>query len=633
MPGPGRDLLLLAALVAAPLAAAVTGAHGPARATLNLGPGDGPYVTGFMPEYEIAGTEATHWSGSDASVRLPLSVRGSATLSYRFARNLPEVNTVDVWLGEERIDRFAAQPVFETRHPAVQASTPRPLIVNFKVGSPVRSPLGLRLDWVSLEAGDGATIRLRGAARWRPAWLVALLFVLFRCSGWGSRASALLAAPWSVAAGLGLRLDPWLVHRLLTAVPEWTTALGAAGVALGLWLRIRGRIEAETLRIVTALAVMAFLLRALALNHPDYYHPDLRSHVRLVEVVRRAGWDFLRSPARYILEHGVWSRVVEGRSYAFPYTPAFHSLFALGPPGYDALITAVKLGGAALSTVPIVALWTLSRRLEASSLGVLLLPFVPVYGLHLALVYLAAVFGHAVDMAFLAWLGGRLERITSLRVWLSGVVFVAGCQLAYVSSVTVLPVFVTALAVSDLLENRGSGAGPRRALSILAFGAAGSLLAVALYYRHFLGLAFDLLAGAAQGAALTAAGDAPVQSFLGLTVSHTRRFFDASYPLLGVWGLVLLVRRGRGRALLAAWAATYFFLLLGRAKLPIVFQHPHDALFVAPLVCLGAGEAIAALGSGGSWRRALAGLLFLGLAAQGLVLQWQALAGQFGYAR
>jgi len=53
-----------------------------------------------------------------------------------------------------------------------------------------------------------------------------------------------------------------------------------------------------------------------------------------------------------------------------------------------------------------------------------------------------------------------------------------------------------------------------------------------------------------------------------------------------------------------------------------VFQHPHDALFVTPLVCLAAGESVAALHRGAGWRRALGLALLAALATQGLFAQW-----------
>jgi hypothetical protein len=76
----------------------------------------------------------------------------------------------------------------------------------------------------------------------------------------------------------------------------------------------------------------------------------------------------------------------------------------------------------------------------------------------------------------------------------------------------------------------------------------------------------------------------------------------------------------------AAWGATYLLLLLGRARLPFVFQHPHDALFVTPLVCLAAGEPISLLFRDGGWKRGLAVLLLAVLALHSLAAQREAWA-------
>ena len=43
---------------------ALRGAPGPLSVRLNLGPGDGPYVRAFAPEYEIDERVATHWTRS-----------------------------------------------------------------------------------------------------------------------------------------------------------------------------------------------------------------------------------------------------------------------------------------------------------------------------------------------------------------------------------------------------------------------------------------------------------------------------------------------------------------------------------------------------------------------------------------
>jgi hypothetical protein len=110
------------------------------------------------------------------------------------------------------------------------------------------------------------------------------------------------------------------------------------------------------------------------------------------------------------------------------------------------------------------------------------------------------------------------------------------------------------------------------------------------------------------------------------------RFFPGPWALLGAVGVGILLKRGRGRAFVAAWAGSYALLLLGRAKLPLFFQHPHEALFVAPLVCLGAGQVVAELWARGSWPRALGLVLFALLACVGLAAQWEAFSGQLANA-
>jgi hypothetical protein len=116
-------------------------------------------------------------------------------------------------------------------------------------------------------------------------------------------------------------------------------------------------------------------------------------------------------------------------------------------------------------------------------------------------------------------------------------------------------------------------------------------------------------------------------------VERTGDFFGSVYPVLALLGLVLLVRRGRSRGLLLAWVATYLLLLLGRARMPDLFLHGHETLFFTPFVCLGAGEALAAVVV---WAGPLpllsAWAVAAFLAVQGLLGQWQALADQLGNA-
>jgi hypothetical protein len=617
-----KSAFLVLALVGLPLLAALVGAAGPQSIRLNLGPGDDAYVSGFPIEYEIDAGRSAQWSSHDATITLPLKVRGGpVVVSYRYSRPVAGEADAQIYLAGALVDHFEPRKSPDERQVTLGALADTPLILRFQVTSHDPRGLGLRLDAVGVEAGPESRVSLRGVALVRPALLVLLLFVILRVAGWSGGLAAAWCAPWSLASASALLMDPWLVHRLLTGLPEWLAPLGLGALVLA-WLRTRGAVDNRSARMIAALAATAFLARAALFNAPDYYYSDLRIHATLAELVRAAGWDFLRAPAQYIVRHQAWARVIDGHVYAFPYTPAFHAFFAASHLRYDALVTAMKLGAALATVVPIVALWSLARRWEASTLGCLLLLFVPIYVHHLGLAYLAALFGHAIDMIFVAWLARHLQDIARPRIFLAAVLLVAACQLAYVTAVIVLPIFLTVLAAFVLALERGAP-GRRRALAILAFGAAGSLLAILVFYRDFSPLIRHALSHAASGAPVAASDDAPKEPFLVVFWHFTRKYFDYLWTPTALAGLVLLVRRGRGRALILAWTVTYLVLLLGRAHVPFVFQHPHDALFVTPLVCLAAGEAVSALARKGGAARWVAAGVFAGLALQGLLVQWQ----------
>jgi hypothetical protein len=617
------------AVAALPALAALGGSLLARPVALNLGPGDAPYVAGFAPAYEIQEKVATHWTSYDAAIELPLSLRGAAAeLRFRFARVLPETAVVDVLLDGRIVDHFSCRGgVFEERRVALGRVSGTPLRLAFHVDSHDRKGLGLKLDWVRVE---GARSRLSGSARWTPALLLALLFFLLRWSGWDARRAALLALPCSLLAAFGLLTDPWLVHRLLFHVPVVLAVAGGLGIALGRILVVRGAVAPATLRTLAALGAAAFLARALAVSHPAFYYPDLRTHASLVEAVQDGGLDFLWHPAAHIWNHGLWRIQAHGKTYAFPYTPAFHVPFALASPSYDDLLAWMKLWAVVASVVPLVLVWAIARRVGAPALGCVLMLLVPTYTSRLSFAFLPATFGHAWDMALLAWLAGHLAGLRRPAVLAAGAVLVAASQLAYVSGVINTAVLVVCLAALDPWEREGSRLA--QAARILAMGLLGALLAVLVYYRDFLGMLVDVAARAASGAP-AAASRYPIQGWLAVTCERTRDFFGFVYPPLAVLGLALAFRRrASGRFLLAAWGAAYLLLLLGRARVPDLFLHGHETLLVTPLVCLTAGEALAWLWGRGLAARALAGAAFAWLFAEGLVLQWRAIADQLGNA-
>jgi hypothetical protein len=637
IPSRGRDAALLAAVVALPLAAALAGSRGGHAVALNFGPGDAPYVAGFAPEYEIDDKVATHWSTYHATVELPVTVEaGEAVLAYRFTRVFPQTAVVDVSLSGRAVDRFEARGgVFQERRAILGALPPTPVTVRIDADSHERKDRGLKMDWLRLETPRGAIVRLRGAARWTPALVVALVALLLMLGGWPARQAAALSAPVAVALAVGLWIHPWAVHRVLRGLPLALLIFGGAGILVARWHLFRGRAQAGSVRVLMALALLAFLLRAAAVNHPDFYYPDLRTHARLVEKVQEKGLGFFVSPSEAIAEHGVWRTEAYGRTYAFPYTPAFHLPFAALGLGYDTLLLAMKLTAAALSVLPLVLLWALARRLGASTAGAFLMVLIPTYTSRLSFAFLPSLFGHAVDMAFLLWIAGRIERVTERRTWLTGAAWVAACQLAYVSGVINISLLVAVLAAVTAV------AGQRRAaVAILAMGALGSAVAFALYYRDFLPMVADVTSRVlSSGGAEAAPSRYPIQSFWAVAYGRTRDFFDGVYPVLTALGTALLCRNTAAPGateerwpvrtrLVAAWLITYGLLLLGRARVPDVFLHGHETLLVTPLVCLASGETLAALARRGGARRVVAAILLLFLAVQGLAWQWRALADQ-----
>lgn len=592
---------------------------------LNLGPGDGPYLEGFASHYEIDDNVATHWTRHDAAVRLPLSASGPAVLRYRFARILPQTARITVFLGGQPVDRLEARggAVLEREAP-LRLDPGTPLEVPIHVAAGGDPNLGLRMDWIRVEIGAEARVGLRGGARFRAAALAALLFVLLRGFGWEGRRAALLSAPVALAAAVCLAKDPWLAHRLLTGLPETLLVLGILG---GLVVRLLGgRASPEALRNVAAICAYAFLIRAGATNHPDFYYPDLMTHARLAEAVREAGPGFFRSPSRHLAEQGAWSKPAYGGTAALPYTPAFHLPFAvLGLP-FDDTITAFKLTAAAITLVPLVLVWAMARRIGASPLGALLMALVPTYTSRLSYALLPALLGHAMDVALLAWLAFHLDRLREGRVFLAGALLVALGQLAYVSGVTHTALLLGLLALLTAAADRNL----ERPIRILGMGASGAAVSLALYYRDFLGPLVELvprILGGREARSLY-----PVLGFWSLAAERIWVFFHLAYPALSAAGLVALLREARARLILGAWLLAFALLLLLRAKVPDVFRYGHETLFATPLVCLASGEALSRLSSRGGAGRLAAAVLLLYLAAEGLLLQWRAVAEQLANA-
>ena len=599
------------------------GTNGPLKLQLNFGPGDNAYIEGFHPEYEIVEKVATHWSQYDAAVRLPLKVSGGpVTVSYRFARVFPETAQVLVAVDRQPIDKFHSRGGQYSERRATVAKVNGPLHIEIVSDSHERKDMGLKLDWLHFDLREGARVWLTGWAKWQPILLSLLLLGILLGLGWGLKASLSISIIWTLPLSVVLLQDPWLCHRLLNG---WSVALPMFGMFLVVLNRF------WPVRIAITLMLVAFLIRALLVSNPDFYYPDLRTHARLVDFVRDAGIQFLVSPSSVIEEHGVWVTGAFGAIYAFPYTPAFHLPFALFDISYDDLITALKLAAAAISTLPIALVWVFATRLGfqwAPLLSALTMVIIPTYSSRLSFAFLPALFGHFVDVTLLLFLFIQLPQITGKREWFQGSLLVAGSYLAYVAGVLNTTILLSVLAMSMFFSfEREKESRCLSAIAILGMGVLGGLFSFVLFYRDFLPMFMDIVsrvAGSVEG------GESryPIQSFIETTVTRTWSFFGWWYPTLAGFGMYQLLRSGISRLVLLAWLFTYFILLFGRAKIPDIFLHGHETLFVTPLVCLLSGVALETWMGSGRTRKLLVTVAIIVLAFVGIIDQWSYFSDQ-----
>jgi hypothetical protein len=624
-----RDVAAAAALALVPIVAALAGSPGPVALRFNLGPGDAPYLRGFAPEYEIDAGVATRWTTYDAAIALPVEVRGGPVdLAYRYTRSFGETAVVDVSTEGRAIDRFSARGgAYVERTRSLGALPWTPLALEIRADSHERRNLGLKMDWVLWQVGEQGRLRLTGWARLRAALAVALAFVILRLAGWTLRAALAFVVPMSLGAAYALHRHAWLGHRLLDGIVP-ALAVGVLVVAWGHYRVLRDRLSVATLQGLSALGLVSFLVHAVPLNHPDFYYPDLRTHAAYAAGVREDGGQALLDPVAFTREHGIWKTEYEGRDLVFPYPFTFHALVAALPVPAERLIPAMKVLAAGLTVAALAATWMIAQRLGASPLwaGALMI-VLPTYGTRLSLALFAALFGHVFDAGFLAWLSRRLPALGERRYWIRAAALVAACELAYVSGVLNVPIFLAVLTAALFATRR-----PRLATAMTGALALGSLLALALYYRHYVVAALRL-AGASPGGG--GGGRYARESFVAVLLNRTDVFFGPILPLVAVAGLVLLYRRlaatddGRVvRLIPIAWTATYLALLLGRSVVPDVFLHGHETLFATPLVAVAVSTVLVHVAQGGRAGRVAAALGYAAVAYWGLTRQAWAVAEQ-----
>lgn len=644
-----RDVAAALALVAAAWGGPALATRHASPAVVNFGPNDSLYVQGFRPDWEREGRTRFHWTSTSSAVRLPLYVRGSGhVLRMRVRRHFVEPARVTlrtegrtVAAFDLRADTRVPYLVLEFPLPSLQGRAPFELLID--APSANRAPLGMAMDWLEIERrGEEARFKLLPRV---PLALAAVALVAFGSVlvAGGVFASALaLGAGVVVAATAGIAADVLAVERILREGWSVFVVVALLGTLLVRVPRLRSALDVVSPAVAGALVglvLVALAVRLVLLLHPGFYYPDVRIHAMFAWQVARHGLDrflqeFTASQFRYSLglqyENGHW--------YAFPYPPIFYlvcwplvRLLRYSPE------VAVSVLAAAVNSLEALIVYAIARRLRlpaaVSIAGAAALPLLPIFLARLTLAYFPAITGHFVDAVVILYLAARLEALDRPRVVVSLGALLALALLTYTQSLLNFGVLLPLLLALLVIFDRTPGA-RRRQIGLVAAGALGALLSLAVFYGRYVPVFLDMRRGIPQPeeqilldkmearervADEVAAPEPPDDPYAGPGVDLLRGVRKAAWRLyvfyglfapIVVVGLVLVWRASDGarRMLIGAWAATYLLLNLASGGLPgpNLVRYNKDLEVVAPLFCI-------ALGAVGVWLATVArplGLLY-----------------------
>jgi len=632
-----RDLAAALALAAAAWGGPALAARVAAPAVVNFGPNDASYVQGFRADWERDGRTRFHWTSTSAAIALPLTVRGPGhVLRMRVRRHFVEPARVTLRMEgrivaafDLRADDRVPYAVLEFPLPPLEGRAPFSLLID--APSANRLPLGIAMDWLEVErVGEQARFVLPARVPLALAAVVLVAFAAVLVAGGGFVSALTLGAGLAAAASAGVAADVLAAERILREGWGVFVAVAMLATPLARVPRARRVLDVVSPSVAGALVVLvlvALAVRLVLLLHPGFYYPDVRVHAMFAWQLARHGLErfleeFTASQFRYSLglqyENGHW--------YAFPYPPLFYLLcwplvrWLRYPPE-----VAVSVLAAAVNSLEALLVYAIARRLRLSAAIALAAaavhPLLPIFLARLTLAYFPALVGHFVDAVVILYLAARLGALDRLRVVLTLGALVALALLTYTQSLLNFGILLSSFAVVQVVFDRAPGA-RRRQLGLLAAGALGAALSLALFYGRYVPIFLDMRHGVPMGeeqilldkmearqrvATEEEAPEEPDDPHAGPGIDLPRGvrkgawrlyiFYGLFAPVVIVGlGLILRATGGDRARLVAAWAATYVLLNLASGGLPgpNLVRYNKDLEIVAPLCCI-------ALGAVGVW--------------------------------
>ena len=587
-------------------------------------------VTGMYPgEHDAATGRTFAWSSGSVALRLPgLDRRIPWVLEARVRggrENAADNPTMVFFVDGIRVLDRQAEAEFVDLQFSIPARVDRPrgatvtlqVSNTFTPGPSDPRALGVMFDRIVVRP-EGLPVppadAFNAAAKSGAALSAAVALL-------GVTPGSAVAAGVLIAAGQGAMLARGFAPY--TAFPDLAVRLavwiGVALVAVVLLLeRDRGAALRNTARFALAFSAAALFLKLLVLLHPDMPVGDALFQAHRFQEVLRGNYYF--------------TSIAPG-NYLFPYAPG---LYVAASPFADLvrrewgdvmllrIVTAATdaIVGALIYTV-VAAGW---RDRHAAAFGSAIYQLLPLAFLVATGGTLTNAFAQSVAvLGFAAMAAGwlRLERPWSVAV------LTAALLAAFLSHTSTFAILApTTLVVALLFASRGGPSMRSAAAAVSIGGVVATLLAVVLYYAHFMDTYRTELAriGSETASAAADAGGRSIAERAAVVPYYLDGYFGLAVLILAAAGAWSLWRRSsRDRLTLTAcgWALTCTLFLLIGVLTPVDMRY-YLAAMPAVATAAAAG-ASAGWNAGGRWR--VATLLLLAWTTWGGIQTWWRVLG------
>ena len=585
-------------------------------------------VSGVYPvERDEASALTFAWTGEEAVLRLPaLDRRVTWTLDLRMRGGRPVDDNPDVAVVVDGVtlSTHRAAPEWSDVRVTIPARAERRGLTigvrssaTFVPGAADPRPLGVMLDRVRL-APDGIVVVPRAAlvaTSVASAAMGAAIALLGVTAGSAIGGAVLLSAGTAaiVARGFGPFTDyPDTVSRLGIWIG---IVLAVAAVAV----QYRRRPLRNTARFAAAFTASALLLKLLVLLHPNMPVGDAMFHAHRFQGV---------------LAGNLYFTSIAPGGYSFPYPPGlyvFASMFAgLVRRGAADMALLRIVASAADAAAGLLLYWIVMRgwgnRL-AAAMAVAIYHLIPVNLAVLTTGNLTNAFAQALAVGGLGLMGaGRVGtgRFAALALVL------AASYLSHTSTLAI--VFVATVATATLFLLRGGPPMRRVAAGVALATLAAAVLAVVVYYAHFMDTYRAELSRIGQETATAAVdvGGRTIGDRLKLVPYSIGTYIGAPVLLFAFVGAVELARRrdtDRLALALGGWTLSCVLFLAIGIVTPVDMRY---YLAAVPVLAIAAG-----FGAAWAWRdgwpahrtlwRVTAAVFLLGTISTGFHNWWNTL--------